>query len=97
MDTVIKFGRTAVDTTDNGTEIRLMDRVSLYMPMVMSTRVSGIMTRHTDMEPTDMLMEPLMSESGQKISNMVVVSRNGLMVPSTRACTKMAKSTEMVP
>ena len=97
MDTVIKFGRTAVDTTDNGTEIRLMDRVSLFMPMVTSTRVSGIMTRHTDMEPTDMLMEPLMSESGQKISNMVVVSRSGPTVPSTRACTKMAKSTETVP
>ena len=95
MDMVIKFGKTAVDMTDNGTGIRPTDRVSLFTLMVTSTKASGTMTRLTDMVRIDMLMAPLTSESGQKINNMVVVSRSGLTVPSTKACTRMARNTEM--
>jgi len=52
------------------------------------------MIKLMDMELTGMQTEPLMLENGSKINNMDMVSKNGLMEPSTKESTKMARNME---
>lgn len=60
----------------------------------MSTRDSGLMIRHMATVPISMLMEQLMLENGTKINSKERELKNGQMVPGTRGCTEMERSTE---
>ena len=63
------------------------------MQMEMSTKESGKMTKLMDSESTITLMEQSMKDTGEKISNMVMVKRHGPMVLAMKESTKMERRT----
>lgn len=65
------------------------------MPMEMSMKATGRMTRRTAAEYTLMWMEADMKESGSRTSSTDLVLRGGPMVPRTRDSTSRGKSTAM--
>lgn len=86
----------AASTMVSGATIKPMAMASLFMPMETFMKGPGAMIKHTVTERTSMQTERRMSVNGSKINNMGEVSRNGLMVPSTRVTTRTERSTVKV-
>ena len=68
-----KFGQMAQSTMDGGKKIKPTVKVDLFMPMEMSMKVNGFMTKLMDLVTTPIRTEPSMKATGWKISNMVLV------------------------
>ena len=92
MVTGSRFGQTVRNMKVSGNKTRLMATVNLFMLMVMFTRASGRMTKHTAMEDTSMLMEQLMLEIGKTISSMERVLKHGLTGPNMKDNTSKERS-----
>lgn len=96
MDMDNRSGKMDQNMMGNGRETKQTVKVLLSMPMVTSTKGSGLMIKLMDMEPTSMQMEPHTSESGSRINNTELVLKNGPTVPSTKVNTRTVRNMETV-
>ena len=92
MDT--KCGPMVQSMRVNGKQTRPTDSESWSMQMVTSMKANGGMTKLTVTDLTLTLTVQPMLVTGSTISNMAVVLRPGLMVPSMTASTSKERSME---
>lgn len=85
----LRLGPMARSMWESGPIIRPMVREFYIIPMEISTRVSGSMTRPMDTAPILTPMGPSMWESGRTTSRMDSECRSGPMVRSTKDSTRM--------
>lgn len=83
----VKCGQTAQDMKATGWVIKLMDKVSLFMLTVTSTKDNGSMIKHMAKEPTLMLTVHTTTVTGSMTSNTASVWSHGQMVPSMKVTT----------
>jgi hypothetical protein len=95
MAGVSKFGRTAVSMRAIGKTIWPTEEVDSFILMAMSTKESGLMTRHMAEEPMFTWMELNIPVNGVKTNSMDSVSKLGLMALSMKEITNMARSMEL--
>ena len=69
----LKFGKMAASMLDTGKMIKRLVKADSFMPMGMSTKESGSMTRLREEVFMNIWILPSMSATGKKIDSMVMV------------------------
>ena len=84
IEEACRYGLMEADTMASGEMEWPMGREDSFMPKVMSTKESGLMTKQMATECTLTSMEAGMKDNGSKTSNMGSELNSGLMVLSTK-------------
>ena len=91
-----KFGLMERNMKDNGLKVRLMERVSLFMRMVMSIKVNGKMIKLMDMEYILIVMELNMKDIGEMIYKMEMGNNLGSTEVSMKVYIKTERNMVLV-
>ena len=93
---VSSYGRMAVSMKATGKMIKPTEEEDLSMLMVTAIMAIGLMIRLMVVEPTNIWTEPNTLEIGKKTNNMVMESKHGLMLQSTKVIMSSERSTVSV-
>ena len=95
-DMELNCGQMAHAMKECGKTIKLTGRASLFMLMVISTKVNGSMTKLRELAPTPTPMGPTMKDNGLMINSMDRVWNLGQMALDTKVNMRMERKKDKV-
>lgn len=95
MVTVYRYGQMGPNIKASGFKVKRVAKANSLMPMEMFMKDSGKKTKLMDLVYILIAMEHNMRDTGSMICNREMENKHGLMVVSTKVCTKMVKSMDL--